>query len=98
MAVSKAAGGIVVWEWLGTQAQTASPFVAVFCLLMLAICGGVIGKLWKQHVADHETLLTVSQSAIQANTAVALAIERSTSTTIVAIERLGAQLGNGRRR
>ena len=76
-----------MWEWLGVQAQNASPFVAVFCLMMLGIAGTIINKLWKRHITDHEALLTISNSSIQANNAVAMAIERSTATTILAIER-----------
>ena len=62
-----------MWDWLGTQAQSASPFVAVFCLMMLGVCGAVITKLWRQHLDDHQALLTVSRSSTEANTAVALA-------------------------
>lgn len=88
-----------MWEWLGTQAQNASPFVAVFCLFMLGLAGTVIAKLWRQHLEDHAALLTVSKASTDANNAVALAIERSTSTTILAIAGLKEQFNSsGRRR
>lgn len=94
-----------MWGWLGTQAQSASPFVAVFCLTMLALAGVVIKKLWNQHLedqrqrtVDNTTLLAVSKASIEANSAVALAIERSTSTTILAIAGLKEQLGGRRTR
>ena len=86
-----------MWDWLGTQAQSASPFVAVFCLLMLGICGTVIRKLWQQHLSDHQALLAVSRASTEANTAVALAIERSTNTTVLAIEKLNASILKSRR-
>ena len=90
-----------MWDWLGAQAQTASPFVAVFCLFMLGGAGLVISKLWRQHLDDHLAIVAISKANTEANSAVAIAIERSTSTTILAIAQLKDSLsnnGNGRRR
>lgn len=85
-----------MWEWLGVQAQSASPFVAVFCMMMLGVCGAIITNLWKQHIEDHQALLTVSRASTEANNAVALAIERSSSASAIAIERLSNQIGRRR--
>lgn len=87
-----------MWEWLGTQAQTASPFVAVFCLIVVGALSSVVAKLWNRHIKDQEIIVSISKSSSDANNAVALALERSSSSTALAIEKLAAQLGNGRRR
>ncbi len=88
-----------MWEWLGTQAQTASPFVAVFCLFVMAVLARAITKLWDRHLKDQETIATISQASSAASNAVALALERSTLSTTAAIDKLAASLSNnGRRR
>ncbi len=45
-------------EWLQTQAQQASPFIATFCLFALSIFGVVLRMVWKQLLferAEHRT-------------------------------------------
>ena len=76
-----------MFDWLTLQAQNASPFIAVFCLAMLAIAARVIKLLWQRHLDDTATILAVSNASIQANNAMAAAIERSTALTVQAIER-----------
>ena len=87
-----------MWEWLGTQAQTASPFVSVFCLVIVGALARVISKLWERHLRDQETIATISQASSAASNAVALALERSTLSTKAAIESLTAAINSRRRR
>lgn len=87
-----------MWDWLGTQAQSASPFVAVFCLVAVGVLVGVIRKLWIQHIEDHEAIMSISKASNEANSAVALAIEKSTGTTILAISGLKDAIAVGSRR
>ncbi len=56
-------------DWLLTQAQTAGPFVAVFCL-------GVAGLLWRQHLRDLRTIASMGSSMNRALTASARAMEK----------------------
>jgi hypothetical protein len=56
-------------EWLLTQAQTAGPFVAVFCL-------GVAAILWRQHIKDQRTIASMGSSMTRALTASARAMEK----------------------
>ncbi len=63
-----------MWEWLTSQAQSASPFVAVFCLLGLA-------TLWRENLKKEKTILSLTQSFGAAMTSVAVALEKGTAAT-----------------
>lgn len=56
-------------DWLLSQAQTASPFVAVFCL-------GACGVLWHTHIKDQRTILSMASSMTRALLASARAMEK----------------------
>lgn len=66
-------------DWLTSQAQQASPFIAVFCLSMLTI---VTGVLWRTHVRDQKTILEMSKAYGEALVSSAVAMERLTSAVI----------------
>jgi len=59
-------------DWLLQQAQTASPFVAVFCLTACAV-------LYRQHIRDQITILSMAKSQGEAMTSTAVALERMVS-------------------
>lgn len=69
-------------EWLWQQAQTASPFVAAFCL-------GAATLLWRQHVRDQATIISMSKSAGDAITKSAVAMEGLTGLIRQSLERRG---------
>lgn len=56
-------------EWLLSQAQTASPFVAFFCL-------GACSLLWRQHIKDQRTIASITLSVTRAMIASARAMEK----------------------
>ena len=56
-------------DWLLKQAETASPFVAVFSL-------GVAGILWRQHLKDARTVASLVASSNRAMIAATRAITR----------------------
>ena len=87
-----------MWDWLTTQAQQASPFIASFCMFMLLGAARVIQQLYRANESKQKTIIEISTASITANNAVALAIERSSNTMALAIEGLRAQIGDGRRR
>lgn len=60
-------------DWLLVQAQTAGPFVAVFCMVVLSLVAGV---LWRQHLRDQATILSMTESITRAMVASARAQER----------------------
>lgn len=66
-------------NWLMTQAQQASPFIAVFCLSALGV---VTSVLWRTHVKDTKTILEMSRSYGEAMNATSLAMERLTSAVV----------------
>ena len=67
-----------MWDWLLAQAQQASPFIAVFCLLMLAGAGIVIRILYKQHLTDADALRVLASESTIALVRVARVLERQT--------------------
>lgn len=60
-------------DWLLQQAQTASPFVAVFCLTALGI---VVPLLWRQHIKDQVTILAITKEGNEAMLAISVSMER----------------------
>lgn len=64
-------------EWLLAQAQTASPFVAVFCLV---VSGLGFRVLWKQHQLDLKEIKGLNSAYTKAMTATARALERIASS------------------
>lgn len=90
-----------MWEWLTSQAQSASPFVAVFCLLGLA-------TLWRENLKKEKTILSLTQSFGAAMTSIAVALEKGTAATQAQTEEtralrtdvnnLRVAVGGGRRR
>lgn len=50
-------------DWLFDQAKTASPFVAAFCIF-------VAGVLWRQHVKDQRTIVSMGREMTRAMSAV----------------------------
>ena len=89
---------MTMWDWLTSQAQTASPFIATFCLLLLTGSARVIQQLYRANEKKQEVIIAITQASVQANSAVALAIEWSSSTIAIAIEGLKAQIQNGNSR
>lgn len=69
-------------DWLLQQAQTASPFVAVFCLMAL-------GVLYRQHIKDQATIIAMAKSAGEAITKSAVAIEGLTGMIRQSLEKRG---------
>lgn len=65
-------------DWLATQAQQASPFVAVFCLIGLGIAGLVIKALWNQLLFERQQHRTAEQAFTESSQANAVAHEALT--------------------
>jgi hypothetical protein len=53
-------------NWLFEQARTASPFVAVFCLLAVVV-------MWRQHRRDQDDIRELNRAFLRAMTATAAA-------------------------
>lgn len=64
-------------DWLIEQAKTASPFVAVFCLVFSGLGFRV---LWKQHQMDLTEIKGLNSAYTKAMTATARALERIASS------------------
>lgn len=60
-------------EWLIEQAKVASPFVAMFSLL---VSGFAVKVLWAQHQQDQKTILELSAELKRSMTATARALAR----------------------
>lgn len=60
-------------EWILEQAKTASPFVAVFCLM---VSGLAVKVLWGQHQRDQQTILSLSGELKRSMTATAKALAK----------------------
>lgn len=60
-------------EWLIGQAQTASPFIAVF---MMVVGGSAVLVLWKQHQKDQQRLESITAQGNRAMTAAAKALTK----------------------
>ena len=58
-----------MWDWLWQQAQTASPFVAAFCLAGMLV-------LFRLHIRDQATILSMMKSQSEAMIATAVAMEK----------------------
>jgi len=85
-------------DWLLTQAQTASPFVAVFCIIVL---GTVVPVLWRRHLKDQDNHNRLSQAFLRSNVAQAKAmnaISRAIGELSGKLIALSNGNGNGRRR
>ena len=78
-------------DWFLTQAQSASPLFAVGCII-------VVGVLWRQHIKDAGTIMTMSDANNKALTATAIAIEKASAATSGAIAQLKAAVEAERRR
>lgn len=69
-------------DWLLQQAQTASPFVSVFCLT-------AAGVLYRQHIKDQATILSIANSSNEAMAKAAVAIEGLTGVIRQSLEKRG---------
>ena len=63
-------------EWLLAQAQSASPFIATFCMVMLGLAARVLWVLWRQHLLDVKEIKGLNGAYTKAMTASARALER----------------------
>lgn len=71
-----------MWDWLWQQATTASPFVAAFSLCAAAI-------LYRQHIKDQATILSMARSVGDAITKSAVAMEGLTGVIRQSLEKRG---------
>lgn len=65
-----------MWDWLVIQAQTASPFVAVFCLATTAGSVKVCAILWKQLLFERTEHRKAEKDSTAASNRVAGAMEK----------------------
>lgn len=74
-----------MWEWLATQAQSASPFVATFCLVACVV-------LWRKLNEKDAIINAFRESFFEAMTAAAVAMEKGSSAAMM----LGSEIKNVR--
>lgn len=72
-------------DWLTTQAQQASPFIATFCLLALGVVGGIARMIWKQLLFERAEHRTAERDSADAHRASAKAMERLAVTVNLAV-------------
>lgn len=63
-------------EWLTTQAQQASPFIATFCLLAMGGVGAIGRMIWKQLLFERAEHRAAEKSFTDSAMAMAKATER----------------------
>lgn len=68
------------WSWLWDQLKVASPPVAVFCILAVAV-------LWRRHVQDIRAMDTLGRAQNRAT----LAISKSIAALRETVQRLADQ-------